>query len=549
VTTDPTSDPATGSSTDPSTDPSAGWSTDRQRILVVSPYPPQRDGIGAYAVQQVRALRGAGHHVEVCSPRPSAAHHHLDVVGPAAGRALARLAAGFDRVIVHFHPDVFYVNPSTPTSRISTGLALAAAFRLGPPVEIRLHEVDRRWASATDQVEVSSRSGAVAKGVFEASARATRAVFQAAAEVSVHDAALAELMVDRFGVARHRVRVVPHGADFAGQTTFDRARARDTLGLEPDEHVFVCIGFVQPHKGFDRAAAAFRGLSDRHASLHIVGSVRVDDPTAAEHQRELEALEAQILGVHLHLGYVSDEAFDRWIVAADTVVLPYRHIWSSSVAERARLHGRPVIATRVGGLAEQLADLADSAVVDDNAGLAAAMAAAVSRTAAHIEDDDDADGAGAGAPGRAVGIDGADGAAVGADVRSGPAGRAGGWSFADGVDRQAVMAEVRRRAAATRGVKVSATAVIGSRAHLAEAEVAVPLRRLRPVAVPTATSARPGVSTFKRLLRRVIAWELDPIRDQVIALQEAAVRAAEITDARLDHAASPANQEVDDPPR
>ena len=98
-----------------------------QRILVVSPYPPRRDGIGSYAVQQVRALRRAGHDVEVCSPTPSAAHHHLDLVGPAGARGLRRLARGFDRVIVHFHPDVFYANPSTPTSRISTGTALAAA--------------------------------------------------------------------------------------------------------------------------------------------------------------------------------------------------------------------------------------------------------------------------------------------------------------------------------------------------------------------------------------------------------------------------------------
>ena len=43
------------------------------RTLVVSPYPPARDGIAAYALQQVRALRRAGDDVEVLSPGPSAA--------------------------------------------------------------------------------------------------------------------------------------------------------------------------------------------------------------------------------------------------------------------------------------------------------------------------------------------------------------------------------------------------------------------------------------------------------------------------------------------
>ena len=98
-----------------------------QRILVVSQYPPVRDGIGAYAVQQVRALRRQGHHVEVVSPWPSAAHHHLPLEGPRGAKALKKLMAGFGRVIVHFHPDLFYANPSTPTSRISTGTALRRA--------------------------------------------------------------------------------------------------------------------------------------------------------------------------------------------------------------------------------------------------------------------------------------------------------------------------------------------------------------------------------------------------------------------------------------
>jgi glycosyltransferase involved in cell wall biosynthesis len=464
------------------------------RILVVSPYPPVRDGIGAYALQQVRALRREGHDVEVCSPWPSAAHHHLALKGPKGAKALGRLMRGFDRVVIHFHPDVFYVDPSTPTSRISTGTALAAALRSGPPVEIRLHEVDRRWASAGEQVEASSRSGPVAGAVFAAAARATRSVFRAAAEITVHVPEHRRMMIEEFGVDPERVHLVDHGADFTPRVADDRAEARARLGLPAEGHVFLCIGFLQPHKGFDRAAIAFGGLAEQGASLHIVGSVRVDDPAAVDHQRELEALATQVPGVHLHVGFVSDEAFDRWIVAADTVVLPYRHIWSSSVAERARLFGRPVIATRVGGLADQLAAQPGNVVVDDNAGLAAAMAAAV-------------------------------GAAPSA------AARASTWRFEGPVDRSTVMAEVHRRAAAQRGVKVR-------RAPRDEgpppAEVATPLRRLRRVPPPPATSARPGVSTVKRLIRRVIAWEVDPLREQLVDLQKAALQSAEAADARID---------------
>ena len=460
---------------------------------MVSPYPPRRDGIGTYAVQQVRNLRRAGHHVEVCSPHPSAAHHHLALRGPRGAVALRRLMSGFDEVIVQFHPDFFYDHPATPSSRISTGLALAAAFRSGPEVTIRLHEVDRRWVAPTDP-----------------SAFATRAVFRSATRVEVHSDADVAMMTGEFKVPAERVALVDHGADFQPNTTLDRAAARRSLGLAPEGHVFVCIGFVQPHKGFDRAAAAFRGLADAGASLHIVGSVRIEDPAAADHERELEALESQIPGVHLHLGYLSDEAFDRWIVASDTVVLPYRHIWSSSVVERSRLLDRPVIATAVGGLPHQLATDPGAVLVEDNLQLAAAMRAAA--TGGTISD--------------AAGT--AEGTGSGRSRST-----ATSWAFDGPVDRDAVMNEIGRRSAANRGV-ISRSAT-GHRAGAAQpASAALPLRRLRAVPPPPATSARPGVSTVKKVIRRVIAWGVDPLREQLVRLQKASLQAAETTDARLD---------------
>ena len=99
----------------------------------------------------------------------------------------------------------------------------------------------------------------------------------------------------------------------------------------------------------------------------------MDEPAAADHRRELEHLARQVRACTCTSSSSSDDAFDRWIVAADTVVLPYRHIWSSSVAERAALYGRPVIATRVGGLADQLGGVVGATLVADNAELASAM--------------------------------------------------------------------------------------------------------------------------------------------------------------------------------
>jgi glycosyltransferase involved in cell wall biosynthesis len=446
---------------------------DVSRVLVVSPYPPLRDGIGAYAVQQVRKLRAEGHDVEACSPTPTAAHHHLALKGPAGAAALGRLMRGYDRTIIHFHPDVFYKAPSTPGSRTTEGFALGAALRAAPRTEVRIHELDERWGDPRDP-----------------SSYATRWMLRGATQVQVHTAEQRDQLLERFGLPAERVALVDHGADFVAHTTVDREAARAGFGLPPDEHTFLCIGFVQAHKGFDRAVRAFAGLAERGAALHVVGSARVDDQQTADHLDELRRLQREIPGVHLHLGYVSDEAFDRWIVAADTVVLPYRHIWSSSVAERAALLGRPVIATRVGGLADQVGAMPGAVLVDDNAGLAAAMAAAV----------------------------GGDGAA--ATERPRPA----SWPVDGGVDRTVLQEAVEARAAVVRGGPSAARAGDPS-ARKRYAAPSAALRRLRPLTPPAPVSARPGVSLVKKLARRLMAWEVDPIHDQLNALQRATTEA------------------------
>jgi glycosyltransferase involved in cell wall biosynthesis len=69
--------------------------------------------------------------------------------------------------------------------------------------------------------------------------------------------------------------------------------------------------------------------------------------------------------------YVDDGDFDRWVAAADWVVLPYRRSWSSGVLARAHAFGTPAIVSGVGGLREQAGS--GDMVVEDDEGLRRAM--------------------------------------------------------------------------------------------------------------------------------------------------------------------------------
>ncbi|MEO6468849.1 MAG: hypothetical protein ABIP21_07090 [Acidimicrobiia bacterium] len=70
------------------------------RVLVVADYPPPYGPVVDATVAEVRTLRALGHEVEVCSPAPSAAHHHRDLRSVRGLASLVTLARRFDRVLV-----------------------------------------------------------------------------------------------------------------------------------------------------------------------------------------------------------------------------------------------------------------------------------------------------------------------------------------------------------------------------------------------------------------------------------------------------------------
>jgi Glycosyl transferases group 1 len=309
--------------------------------------------------------------------------------------------------------------------------------------------------------------------------------------IVLHTEAEHRAFLEAFRVDPARVDVAEHGGSFVRRTGLDRAGARRRLGLPEDAFVFLSIGFIQPHKGFDRAIDAFAalsaaGLGPPRARLDIVGSVRVEEPDYVSHLDRLRELAAATPGVTVHPGYVSDELFDVWLVAADLVVLPYRRIWSSGVLERAALYDRPVVATRVGGLADQAP--AGTVLVDDDESLVAALRAAVE------------------------------------PATGGPAATAGRPWPSGPLDRERVQAEIQARgSAARRGVPRRDPGQATARSVASAVAVSAPVRRLAPLVPPPPVSARPGASALKRVVRRLTAWQLDPIVAHVNALQRAVV--------------------------
>jgi glycosyltransferase involved in cell wall biosynthesis len=132
----------------------------------------------------------------------------------------------------------------------------------------------------------------------------------------------------------------------------------------------LCFGRLRAYKGLDLLAEALRQLGARpDMQVRVVGQ----GPESAA----LAALRS-LPGVSVENRWVPEQEVDSLLNWADIVVLPYREASQSGVAPTALAAGRRVVATRVGGLAEQLEGAPRAILCEpDGASLAAALARAL----------------------------------------------------------------------------------------------------------------------------------------------------------------------------
>ena len=131
-----------------------------------------------------------------------------------------------------------------------------------------------------------------------------------------------------------------------------RARSAGSLRV-------LCFGRLLPYKGLDLLAEALTMLG-RYPGLEVrvVGS-GPENPV-------LDALRA-LPGVSVENRWVAEDAVGALLAWSDAMVLPYREASQSGVAAAALASGRRVLATRVGGLTEQLAGHALALLCEPNA--------------------------------------------------------------------------------------------------------------------------------------------------------------------------------------
>lgn len=340
---------------------------------MVTTHPPTPCGIGAYGEQSVAQLRAQGHVVDVVSPDGQGnVDFAWDLRGGSNILKLLDLLPYYDRAGIQYQWAFFYSDPFIRERRwetLQTTLSFLWLFLRSRKIDMIAHEIPY----------LPGRQGWLYKWKWKL-----------APKVVFHTQSERERFEQHYGIRLRdsQVEMRNHHDVFQKFSAHGPGGARRELGIAQGKLIFLCIGFIQRHKGFHRAMSAFAQADLRDAELYVVGSMRVPDRDNQKYLAELRDLAAGHPAIHLVESFVSNEDFDTWISASDWVVLPYSEIWSSGVMARTRLLERRAIVSAVGGLPEQVSDQ-DLLFGSDEDLIAALQAAAARRDASKVASSED----------------------------------------------------------------------------------------------------------------------------------------------------------------
>jgi glycosyltransferase involved in cell wall biosynthesis len=178
--------------------------------------------------------------------------------------------------------------------------------------------------------------------------------------------------------ARGRERLMKHGADPARVVITPHGPLGRSAPVRVSDAMdgvvtFLMFGKIKPYKGIPLLIEAFSRIPDplrARARLRVVGKPYMD----VEALRTLAAERGVDPG--LEPRFVPDDELPALFGPGTVAMFPYREIEASGVLTLAMAHGRPIIASRIGGFAETIVDGVHGALVppDDAAALTEAMA-------------------------------------------------------------------------------------------------------------------------------------------------------------------------------
>lgn len=145
------------------------------------------------------------------------------------------------------------------------------------------------------------------------------------------------------------VKINPHPAyNFFKISDMSKAEAREQLNIGANEKVLLFFGLIREYKGLKHLLKAMPDIIGHYPDIKLI----IAGDFKGKRAEYDEWLNAEGVADHLIIrdGHIPIPEVEPYFAASDIVVLPYESATQSGVIQVAYGFGKPVVATRVGGL-------------------------------------------------------------------------------------------------------------------------------------------------------------------------------------------------------
>lgn len=309
-------------------------------VLIVGPNYPRRCGIASHTYQMALTLEKKNIKIKTLAPADCKANFNLNLKGYFNLLKLLKFKDEFDLISLHFVPEEFFF----------TGFSLKRLFNVLPLISFYI------LFKNMSNLKLVIHEPPWTKYFFQRS-YLSRLVWSKAPLITFFTKTELEKFEKKinFKFKKNQYYIEDVTKDFNVFSNFNQEQSRNNLGIISQNKIFLCIGFINRLKGFDKVLKIFAENNLKNSELYIVGSVREStDIDSNEYLNSLKSESEKISNAHVLDQYLTYEDFDKWISASNYLIFPYIEISNSGVLGRAKLLNKNVIVSDAGGLKDQI---------------------------------------------------------------------------------------------------------------------------------------------------------------------------------------------------
>ncbi|MES2625029.1 MAG: glycosyltransferase family 4 protein [Pseudomonadota bacterium] len=178
------------------------------------------------------------------------------------------------------------------------------------------------------------------------------------------------LMQDQLGIAPGKITLIHGGVDLSIVNNEEKRAAKAKIGFDPDQPMLLSLGHLGEIKGHDYTLAGLESVVSRFPNVHLyIGG----DGQPADYQRLRTLIQKYRLQNHVTLLGEVTNAFELF-AACDVFVQPSLEEAFGLVFIEAGAHGKPTVATEVGGIPDIIINNETGVLVPPGDGAAIGLA-------------------------------------------------------------------------------------------------------------------------------------------------------------------------------